>query len=82
MTKHRNHRKDSGTTRSGAQFWKSRSGIGLLAFFGVVGLLLAFEHRAHLVTSDGLLVLLLASCIIVHFFMHGGHGGSNGGNEA
>lgn len=56
-------------------FWRSRSGILLLAFLGFGGLLLAYEHRVHLAAGDGLLALLLLACIGIHLFLHGGHGG-------
>jgi len=81
MTQHRNHESKSGAKTSGVSFWKSRAGITLLAFFGAVGLLLAFEHRVHIFTSDGLLIALLGLCIVMHRFMHGGHGGGHCGSN-
>jgi len=59
-------------------FWRSRAGGVLITFFAVAGLLLAYEHRVHLFTGNGLLVVLLALCVGMHFFMHGGHGGHGG----
>ena len=56
-------------------FLKSRAGIVLLAFLAIAGFLLAFEHRAHIFTGNGVLIALLAACIGMHLFMHGGHGG-------
>lgn len=56
-------------------FWRSRVGMALIVFAVIAGLLLAFEHRAHLLTGNGLLLGLLALCIGMHVFMHGGHGG-------
>ena len=56
-------------------FWRSRAGIVLIVFAAIAGLLLAFEHRAHLLTGNGLLLVFLALCIGMHFFMHSGHGG-------
>ena len=44
-------------------------------FVAVIAVLLAYEHRAHLLTGDVLLYGLLAACVGVHLFMHGGHGG-------
>lgn len=76
MTQHKNHESKT----SDGSFWKSRAGIILLAFFGAMGLLLVFEHRVHIFTSDGLLIALLGLCIVMHLFMHGGHGGHGGGH--
>jgi len=59
-------------------FWRSRPGTALIAFFVVAGLLLAYEHRVHVFTGNGILIGLLALCIGMHFFMHGGHGGGGG----
>lgn len=70
-TKHPARRRSEG-------FWRSRAGIAAIVFFATVGLLLAFEHRAHLVTGEGLLVFLLLACVGVHLFMHGGHGTGHG----
>lgn len=56
-------------------FRRSRAGIAAIVFFATAGLLLAFEHRAHLVPGTGLLVFLLLACFGVHLFMHGAHGG-------
>jgi len=59
-------------------FWTSRAGVALLTFLAVAGLLLAFEHRVHIFTGNGGLIALLAFCVGMHFFMHGGHGGQGG----
>jgi len=80
MTQHEKHETKSGAPTSSSSFWKSRAGITLLAFFGTMALLLVFEHRAHIFTSDGLLISLLALCIGMHLFMHSGHGGHGGGH--
>lgn len=62
-------------------FWSSRAGVVLIAFLAVAGLLLVYEHRMHIFTGDWLLVVLLAFCIGMHLFMHGGHGGHGGGHH-
>lgn len=59
-------------------FWRSRSGVLLIAFLAFGGLLLAYEHRVHLLAGEGALALLLLACIAMHLFMHGGHGGHGG----
>jgi hypothetical protein len=54
-------------------FWRSPAGIALGVFLVVAGLLLILEHGAHILGTSPLL-LLLAVCVGMHFFMHGGHG--------
>lgn len=76
------HDHPRGSTPNSGSFWKSRTGIVLIVFLGVAGLLLAYEHRVHLFTGNGILVALLALCVGMHLFMHGGHGGHGGGDES
>jgi len=64
-----------GKNRPSGGFWRSRTGIALIVFAAIAALLLGYEHRVHLLAGNGLLVALLAICIGMHFFMHGGHGG-------
>lgn len=56
-------------------FWRSRTGIALLAFLAFAVVLLFTEHWAHLA---GVLPLLLPLflCVFMHKYMHGGHGHS------
>lgn len=56
-------------------FWRSKTGLVAIAFIIIVGILLTYEHRVHLFTGSGFLVLLLLACVGIHLFMHGGHGG-------
>lgn len=68
-------------------FLRSRTGVVLIAFLAVAGLLLAYEHRVHILTGDAFLIALLFICVGMHFFMHRGHGGhgshhGNGGGDA
>ena len=74
MTEDRDH-------ESKGSFWKSRTGVTLLVFLGVVALLLGWEHRVHLFAGDAFAVLLLVGCVAMHFFMRGGHGGHGGGGD-
>lgn len=67
---------------SGKGFWKSRTGLGLLIAFGIGALLLGFEHRVHIFAGNGFLVLLLLGCVVMHLFMHRGHGGHGGGDKS
>lgn len=69
------------TTPPAGGFWRSRAGMALIVFAVIAGLLLAFEHRIHLLTGDGLLLVFLALCVGVHLFMHGGHGGGRGPDD-
>jgi len=63
-------------------FWKTRFGMTFAVFLTVAGTLLIFEHQAHIAAyEDWPILLLLAACIGMHFFMHGSHGGhDNSGN--
>lgn len=65
-------------THTSAGFWKSRAGVVLLVFLAIAGGLLAYEHRVHIFTGSGVLIALLALCVGMHLFMHGGHGGHGG----
>jgi hypothetical protein len=56
-------------------FWKSRTGTVFIAFLALVGFMLAYEHRAHIFSGTGLLLLLVLLCPAMHLFMHHGHGG-------
>ena len=60
-------------------FLLSRTGLVLLGFLAVGGYFLWTEHQAHTVAA--LPWLLLASCLVMHLFMHGGHGGHGGGTD-
>jgi len=41
--------------------------------------MLGYEHRAHLLGSDWILLLPLPACPGMQFLMQGGHGGGPGG---
>lgn len=63
-------------------FWRSRYALGLLVFGAVAAYFLLSEHRAHF--FGALPFLLLLACPLMHFFMHGSHGGHghhHGANE-
>jgi hypothetical protein len=51
----------------------SPSRVVLIGFMLIVGALLFTEHRAHMLGV--LLYLPLLLCPLMHFFMHGWHGG-------
>ena len=51
--------------------------IGLLVMGAAAGYFLLTEHRAHF--FGALPYLLLLACLLMHFFMHRGHGGHGRG---
>ncbi len=51
----------------------SRSKTVLIVFLAIAGFYLLAEHRAH--TFAILPFLLLPACLLMHVFMHRGHGG-------
>ncbi len=59
-------------SKSGGNFFTSRSGLVLIGFLAIAGFFLFTEHRAHLLGYWPFLLLLL--CPLLHMF-HGGHGG-------
>lgn len=60
-----------------AQRTRRRSRWVFGGFIAVVALLIALEHRAHLL--GWLPWVILAACPLMHLFMHGGHGNSSTG---
>ena len=60
-------------------WFKSRANITLLVFLGIGGYFLLTEHWAHVIQA--LPYLLVLGCIVMHLFMHHGHGHSGDGNE-
>ena len=60
-------------------FWISRYLIGLIVLGAIAAYFLLSEHRAHFLGA--LPWLLILACPLMHVFMHGGHGGHNGGGD-
>ena len=54
-------------------FWRSKSAIAVCVFLGIAGVLFVLEHRAH--ALEWLPYLVVLACPLIHFFMHGNHGG-------
>lgn len=52
---------------------RSRTGLVLIGFLAIIVFFLVTEHRAHLFGFLPFLLLLL--CPVLHWLMHGGHGG-------
>jgi hypothetical protein len=65
--------------RERQSFWRSPSGIALLAFLGAAAVFLWSEHRAH--ALGALPYLLLLICVFMHVFMQRGHGGHDHGDH-
>ena len=72
-----------GGNGSDRPFFGTRAGATLIVFIIAAGFLLLFEHRAHIPGDYYLLGLILAFCVGIHLFMHGGHGnhGGHGGGH-
>lgn len=58
-------------------WFRSRAGLGFLAFLAIAALFLFTEHQAHL--FGFLPYLLLLACPLLHLFMHRKHGGHGKG---
>lgn len=54
-------------------WFRSRAGLGFLAFLAIAAFFLFTEHQAHL--FGFLPYLLLLACPLLHLFMHRKHGG-------
>ena len=59
--------------RSLQRFLLSKSGLVLVGFLAVAGYFLWAEHQAHVIAA--LPWLLVGGCLVMHLFMHHGHGG-------
>ena len=57
----------------------SKTGIVLIGFIAVAGYFLWVEHTAHIITYLPL-ILLLGGFVLMHLFMHHGHGGKGSGD--
>lgn len=61
---------------SAKQFFRSRTGLVLLAFLAIAAFFLLTEHTAHVFGILPYALLLL--CPVLHLFMHRGHGDHSG----
>lgn len=61
---------------SAKQFFRSRTGLVLLAFLAIAAFFLITEHTAHVFGILPYALLLL--CPVLHLFMHRGHGDHSG----
>lgn len=53
-------------------WWRSSTRLTFFAFLGIAGYFLWTEHQAHITPYLGW--ILLIACLLLHGFMHGGHG--------
>ena len=61
-------------------WFRSRVNVALLVFLGIGGYFLFTEHQAHVIQA--LPFALVLGCVVMHLFMHGGHGhGSEDANH-
>ena len=67
--------------RHGRKWFRSRTGLVLVAFLAIAAFFLLTEHTAH--TFRVLPFALLLACPLLHLFMHSGHGrhGSGTGHD-
>jgi len=57
-------------------FFQTRIGFVFAVFLSVTGLMLIYEHRAHIELGGNWPIwLLLGLCVGMHMFMHHGHSG-------
>jgi len=81
MTQHDHSPGDSNQNEARKRpFLNTPAGFALCVFLAVAGVFLWIEHRAHILGALPLL-LPLAICLGMHFFMHRGHGGHGGGRH-
>jgi hypothetical protein len=52
-----------------------------LALLGLLTVWMVYMHRVDVVTADLLPIALLAACLILHVFMHRGHGAGHAKRE-
>ncbi|NIP28134.1 DUF2933 domain-containing protein [candidate division KSB1 bacterium] len=57
-------------------FLQSPTNVALVVFLSIAGYFLVMEHLAHII--EALPYVLLLGCMLMHVFMHRGHGGHGG----
>ena len=71
---------DTNSKNSGTKsWWRNRNRIAFILFIVVAGYFLWTEHRAHI--TPYLTWILLGACLLLHGFMHGGHGHGGHGDS-
>ena len=64
----------------GSGFWRSRTGLIAITFLAIGAFFLVSEHWAR--TLGALPYLILLACLLLHMFMHRGHGGHGSHRES
>jgi len=59
--------------------FRNKADLILIGSFVVIALYLIYEHRAHLLANVS--YVYIALFILMHLFMHGGHGHHGGGDQ-
>ena len=60
-------------------WWRDRTKLPFAVFLAIGGYFLWAEHQAHVI--EFLPWLLVAGCLVMHLFMHGGHGHGGGHSQ-
>jgi hypothetical protein len=60
-------------------WWKNRNRLAFVAFLVIAGYFIWREHEAHI--TPYLIWILLIACLLLHGFMHGGHGHGGGADD-
>jgi hypothetical protein len=60
-------------------WWRNPSNLPLAIFLAIGGFFLWTEHEAHVIAA--LPWVLVGGCLVMHLFMHGGHGHGGGGHR-
>jgi hypothetical protein len=60
-------------------WWRKPTNWPLIGFLAVAAWFLWTEHEAHVIAA--LPWLLVLGCVVMHLFMHRGHGGGGGGED-
>ena len=63
--------------QSKTPWWRSRTKLPFIGFLAIAGYFIWTEHQAHIMPY--LIWILLIACLLLHGYMHGGHG--HGGDE-
>jgi hypothetical protein len=65
--------------QSGGSWWLTRNGIATALLIAIIGIYLLTEHLMHV--FEALPWLILGGCLLMHLFMHHGHGGRHKDND-
>ncbi len=63
----------------GRSWWRTRNGIATALLIVLISLYLVTEHLMHI--YQALPLLLLGGCVLMHLFMHRGHGRRHRDND-